>query len=289
MSNIFEEIKNSFNRGDNAIRKLIFINSAVFIVTTILGKIPFEWTKIILENLPLPHLFHVFIKQPWSLFTYIFMHANIWHILSNMLWLYFIGEIFRNLVGNKHIYQTFILGGISGGILYLIVLNIVPHYAEMNEAIRLVGASGGVTAVIIATATFIPEYEIRPFGLFSIKLKWIATIFILYNILALGNGDNDGGILAHLGGAIFGFVYVKWMKGQYFLPNLKGVFKFKKKVKRPIRDFKVNINNQSYTSKTSDAHSQKEIDSILDKISKSGYDSLTKKEKEILFKASKEL
>lgn len=289
MKSILQDIQFGFNKGNNALRKLIIINVVVFIITSILGKFPFTWSKIFLANLALPHHFQDFIRQPWSLFTYIFLHANFWHLLSNMLWLFFIGEIFRSLAGNKHIYRTFLWGGISGGILYLIVLNMLPYYADMPISIRMVGASGGVTSVIIAAAVFTPDYELRPFGLFNIQLKWIAIVFIVYNLLALGNGENDGGILSHLGGALFGYLYVKWMRGQLPLPDMSGIFKRKQSTKKPQREFKVHINANPATSKPTEMSNQREIDIILDKISKSGYDSLSQKEKEILFKASKDL
>lgn len=290
MRSLIEDIKAGFNKGNNALRKLIIINAVVFIITAILGKFPSSWIKTLLESISLPHRFQDFILQPWSILTYIFLHAGFWHILSNMLWLYFIGEIFRSFVGNKHIYRTFLWGGITGGILFLLVLNLLPHYADMTSSIHLVGASGGVTAIIVAAAVFTPEFEIRPFGLFNIKLKWIAIAFIVYNLLSLGTGDNDGGILAHLGGAIFGYLYVKWMRGLLPLPDFTGIFNFKKRGTKPNRNFKVHINpNRQPQTNSSIETSQKEIDIILDKISKSGYDSLSKKEKELLFKASKEL
>lgn len=185
MGRIFDDILNSYNKGNNAIRKLIFINVAVFVVTSILGNLPFESTKAIVRGLSLPHLFTDFIYQPWSLFTYIFLHGSIWHILSNMLFLFYIGNIFRDLAGNKHINRTFIWGGIAGGILYLILFNILPNYAEMSSSMQMVGASGGVTAVIVAAAVFTPDYELRLFGVITIKLKWIAIVKVLLDLVGL--------------------------------------------------------------------------------------------------------
>lgn len=292
MAGIIDDIKYSFNKGDNAIRKLIFINIAVFVLTAILTKIPF--TKPFVESLSLPHLFKDFIFKPWSLFSYIFLHNGIWHILSNMLFLYFIGSIFRDLAGNKHIYRNFIWGGLAGGILYLLLFNIMPPYSQMKTSMQMVGASGGVTAVIVAAAMFTPDYELRLFGVFNIKLKWIAIIRVLIDLIGFGDGNNDGGQLAHLGGAAFGFFYVRWMRGQLPLPDLTGIFKIRKKAEKPKRKYKVHINhemknNASNASSKNSQTNQKEIDMILDKISKSGYDSLSNKEKETLFRASKDL
>jgi len=293
MSGIFDDIVNSYNKGNNAIRKLIFINIAVFVITSILGNLPFESTRAIVKALSLPHLFSDFIYQPWSLFTYIFLHGSIWHILSNMLFLYFIGSIFRDLAGNKHIFRNFIWGGIAGGVLYLLIFNILPNYAGMLSSMHMVGASGGVTAVIVAAAVFTPEYELRLFGVVSIKLKWIAIIKVLLDLIGFGNGNNDGGQLAHLGGAAFGYLYVKWMQGVIVLPDLTGIFRVKRRVSKPERKFKVQYNKDPNFSNKPSAKSvtpsQREIDLILDKISQSGYDSLSKREKELLFKASKDL
>ncbi len=290
MAGVFQDIASSFNKGDSAIRKLIFIQIAVFLLFTILGR--FDALDGFLKLFALPSDASVFIRQPWSLLTYIFLHAGFFHILSNTLFLYFIGTIFRDLVGNAPIYRNFIWGGIAGGGLYLVFYNVVPGFAGQGLN-YMVGASGGVTAVIVAAAVFSPDYEIRLFGVLSVKLKWIAVFRVLMDLLNLGDGNNDGGQLAHLGGAAFGYLYVKWMRGEIKLPNLSGVFFSKPSAKKPPRPFKVHINNSEKNANKSTLNTnktpQKELDDILDKISKSGYDSLTKKEKEALFKASKEL
>jgi membrane associated rhomboid family serine protease len=289
MNSILEDIQSSFNKGNNAIRKLLFLNIGIFVLISIISKLRFMGGDVLVLKLALPHAFKFFYTQPWSLFTYIFLHGGIWHLLSNMLFLYFIGSIFRDFVGNKAIYHNFIFGGIAGGLLYLVIFSLIPPYANAIEPIRMVGASGGVTAIIVAAAVLTPNYELQLFGLFSVKLKWIALFRVLYDLIGFGDGNNDGGQLAHLGGAAFGYLYVKWLNGAIRFPILSDVFSFKRKSK-PKRKFKVHLNTQEPTvsKETNTKPSQKEIDLILDKISKSGYDSLSNKEKETLFKASKE-
>lgn len=290
MSSILDDIKASYHKGDNAIRKLLFLNIGAFVLFAIISKLKFiggdEWVL----KLALPHKFNVFYTQPWSLFTYIFLHGGIWHLLSNMLFLFYIGSIFRDFVGNKAIYHNFIWGGVVGGVLYLLIFSLLPPFSQIEGISHMVGASGGVTAIIIAAAVLTPDYELRLFGLFGVKLKWIALFRVLYDLVGFGDGNNDGGQLAHLGGAAFGYFYVKWLNGAIRFPHFSDMFAFKRKSK-PSRKFKVHINTKEKTERSdlTNKPSQREIDLILDKISKSGYDSLSKKEKELLFKASKEL
>jgi len=282
MKSIWNDIRFAYAKGNSAIRKLIIINIAVFLVFSILSKLPLPQVQSFLEQFYLPSLISSFWLQPWSLVSHIFIHSGFFHILSNMLWLFFIGRLFEDLLGNKHLFRVFILGGIVGGLLFLIVFNSVPGF--INQLPRpMVGASGGVTAVIIATAVFMPNYELRPFGLFSIQLKWIALVKVFFDLIALGNGQNDGGKLAHLGGAALGYLYIKWLRSDIRFPE----FHFFKKTTKPGRKYKVYVNPDKPKQRASkETPSQELVDQILDKISKSGYESLSKSEKEILFKAS---
>src|SRR5690606_24965388 len=180
--------------------------------TSIFGKLPIPVLKEFVSSLYLPAAFNVFIYKPWSLFTYIFLHAGVMHLLFNMLFLYFIGIILQDLLGNKHIFRIFLFGGIVGGALFLIFFNLIPGFKD-QPLLPMVGASGGVTAVIVAAAVFTPNYKVYLFGIFSISLKWIALIRVFIDLAGLGDGNNDGGQLAHLGGAFFGYLYIKVVKG----------------------------------------------------------------------------
>lgn len=266
--------------GPSATVDLVILNTAVFFAVLILSWIPF-----VNELLPLLYLkpaWNDFLWQPWSLFTYIFMHAGFFHLLGNMLWLYFIGTLLEDLIGGRHINRLFVFGGLAGGLLFLFAYNLLPMFSSQPMS-PMVGASGGVTAVILAAAVFSPRYTIYLFGVVPIQLRWIAAIRVVSDLLGLGDGMNDGGQLAHLAGAGFGYLYVLHLRGQIRLPSLPG------KKRKPIRNIKVNINHPESGSKQARKDrrpNQDEIDAILDKINQSGYDSLSREEKETLFRAS---
>jgi membrane associated rhomboid family serine protease len=293
MKSLFQDIRSFFLKGDSAVRKLIIINVAVFLFTSIFGKLPIPVLNEFISSLYLPAAFNEFIYKPWSLFTYIFLHAGVMHLLFNMLFLYFIGIILQDLLGNKHIFRIFLLGGMIGGALFLIFFNLIPGFKD-QPLLPMVGASGGVTAIIVAAAVFTPNYKVYLFGIFSISLKWIALIRVFIDLVGLGDGNNDGGQLAHLGGAFFGYLYIKIIRGEINMPNLglNRSYKYRTAKKRNPK-LKVEVNDSKiYNEKAGRSSSYKpnqdEIDAILDKISRSGYQSLSQQEKDILFRASQD-
>lgn len=257
---------NSFNpfssQNSNTI-KLVLINCIAFIVL-----FPFQfWHPEVIRFLayntesPIPLNFFTFI-------TSIIVHTEFMHLLGNMLWLYFIGSILEDLIGKKHILWLFWGGGILGNILF-------ASWAALSSTTGiLLGASGGISAILLATAIFAPGYKIFLFGVIEVQLKWIAAIKIGYDLIFLFAGFNAGGNMAHLGGYIFGLLYILEVQGKWNMPKLN----FQSTSKIPQRKTKVQINK--------DVTTQEEIDSLLDKINQSGYESLTKKEKEKLFRAS---
>ena len=288
---IWDDLKYQFNRGDSAIRKIIFINIGAFVasilITTILRFSGVESSDGILSYLYLNQNPGITLIRPWTIVTNIFMHGGFRHILSNMLWLFFIGTVFQDFGNNKRVYTTFIGGGIAGGLLFMLVYNIAPAFIGKNA--YLLGASGGVTSIIIAAAVLLPYYEFRPFGLFSIQMRWIALFRLATDFMSLPEMTNTGGTLAHLGGALFGFLYMKQIKGELNLPSLNfkipNPFKRRPKMKVDERSF---YRKSEKAGRSSDPSmpNQAEIDAILDKISQSGYESLTADEKNKLFKAS---
>jgi hypothetical protein len=187
-----------------------------------------------------------------------------------MLWLYFVGTILEDLIGSKHIIRLFFFGGILGAFFFYIFAQITGISG------LLVGASGGIAALLIATALFAPNYRVFLLGIVEIELRWIVIIKIFFDVMGLLFAYNIGGNLAHIGGYLFGLAYITEIKGMWNFPKFNNT-RFKSKPKRTAT---VNINN-------SKSPSQEEIDAILDKISANGYDSLTAKEKEKLFSASK--
>tara|TARA_B100000963_G_scaffold321654_1_gene305123 strand:- start:40154 stop:40984 length:831 start_codon:yes stop_codon:yes gene_type:complete len=262
----------------NIAEKLIVINILFFVLPYLLNGIMFlfgQQNLIYLNFLKLsPELSNIII-QPWSIVTYSFIHGGFAHILWNMLLLYFSSQFFFNLFSKQKFINTYFLGVILGGILFVLSYYIFPVFKGLN--VNLIGSSAGVMAVIIFICTYTPDQEIRIL-FFNLKLKYIGIILITLNIIQLPSG-NAGGNIAHLGGALFGFLYAFNLKKgidiatsfEIFLNYFSKLFIAKKKEKKYI-----NINVK-----------QKKIDEILDKINKSGYDSLTKEEKDFLFKAGK--
>jgi membrane associated rhomboid family serine protease len=256
-----------FSPQNSVVVNIIWANVIVYFVFLILGFFPFGRTLFDLFSFN-PH-------QPlyisfYSLVTNIFLHAGFMHLLGNMLWLYFVGTILEDLIGSKHIIRLFFFGGILGAFFFYIFAQITGISG------LLVGASGGIAALLIATALFAPNYRVFLLGIVEIELRWIVIIKIFFDVMGLLFAYNIGGNLAHIGGYLFGLAYITEIKGKWNFPKFNNT-RFKSKPKRTAT---VNINN-------SKSPSQEEIDAILDKISANGYDSLTAKEKEKLFSASK--
>jgi membrane associated rhomboid family serine protease len=256
-----------FSPLNSVVVNIIWANVIVYFLFLILGIFPFGQT-----------LFNLFSFNPhqpiyisfYSLVTNIFLHAGFMHLLGNMLWLYFVGTILEDLIGSKHIVRLFIFGGISGSLIYFI-------FAQLTGISGLlVGASGGIAALLIATALYAPNYRVFLLGIVEIELRWIVIIKIFFDVVGLLFTYNIGGNLAHIGGYLFGLAYITEIKGIWNFPK----FNYSAFNRKPKRSATVNINH-------SKSPSQEEIDAILDKISANGYDSLTAKEKEKLFSASK--
>lgn len=278
----WEKIQFEFNKGNSAIRQIIMINLGAFIFTVFVGVIarlsgfaPEE----LLTYFYIPSNLGKLIIRPWTLLTNIFFHAGFWHLLGNMILLYFIGRILEDFMDFKKIWKIFLYGGISGAMLFVISYNIFPVFNEVVGYKKLLGASGGVTAILVATGTFLPRYQIRPFGLFNVELRWVALFFVFRDLYMFPVSDNTGGLFAHIGGAIFGLIFILNLQGKITKPNLNRTSFFWDK-KRDER-----MRGPIITDKKPKPN-QDEIDAILDKISQSGYDSLSKHEKDVLFKAS---
>lgn len=275
---------NPFSRQNGALINIILLCTYVFGITALLDLSDFG--NSIVNYFRLTPKLDLLIRQPYSLVTYIFLHGGFFHLLGNMLWLYFIGVILADLTGDKHIWRLFLGGGIAGGLLFVLLYNLIPIYQNFAGANYMVGASAGVTAVIIGTAAFSPYYAIYLFGVLRVELRWIAVFRVVFDLMGVAGVDNRGGYIAHLGGAIFGLLYILHIKGTIHIPLVDAVgnaFRNRKQQKlKPVRSAKVNINTTPFQPKK---NNQEEIDRILDKINKSGYESLSKDEKETLFRA----
>ena len=283
MTTLGQDIKDKLKRL-NVLEKIIVINAVIFIVEK-LFRLPLGWLK-------LPSDFSDFILKPWSFVTYAFLHGDVLHILFNMLWLYFIGRMILNLFTPKMALNIYFLGAICGGLLFMLGYQLFPSVFGVNST--LVGASAAVRALLIFLCAYMPNQEVRFFTI-KLKLWYLGAAIVLLDVFGLFGMINQGGHLAHLGGALLGYVYAKQLaKGQdigkgfeRFMDVLVNMFKPSKK--SPLKTVHKNKSKVGGYTKAdfNEFNNQKKIDIILDKISKSGYDSLTADEKDFLFRAGK--
>ena len=301
---LLDEFKNAWNKPNNAIAQIIIINVIVFLVMLTLSiflKVSggAEIYRSLEELLMLPSDLNSFLFQPWSIITYFFLHADLFHILFNMLVLYWFGKLIVEYLGSDKVISLYVLGGLAGGLLYLIIYNTLPFY-ESQQISRMLGASAGVYAIITAAATLLPNYTFHLLLIGPVKIKYIAFFYVILSF-SQTVGANAGGEWAHLAGAAMGYVYIKQIqKGQdlggwilQIIDFFKSFFRQSSKIKvthrsKPRKKAKAateaNHNRSPPSTHTSE---QDEIDAILDKISQKGYESLTKEEKQKLFNASK--
>ncbi|RLD59868.1 MAG: rhomboid family intramembrane serine protease [Bacteroidetes bacterium] len=290
--NIVDEIKYSFKKGDSLTR-LIYVNLGFFLFIKIVEVFAFlfnspEISRAVISWLALPADLSQLITRPWTVFTYMFLHEGFMHFLFNMLWLFWLGKIFLEYLDGKKLVGIYLLGGLSGAFLFILFYNVFPAYKlVVNQAI-LLGASASVLAIVVAIAFYVPNYTINLFLIGRVKLKYIAGATVFLSVLNVAS-SNSGGNIAHLGGALYGYLFIsQYLRGRDiaksytdFFESVISIFKPRKKMKvtykKPKTDMEYN---------TEKAKKQEEINKILEKISKSGYDSLSKKEKEILFNMS---
>jgi membrane associated rhomboid family serine protease len=296
---MFDEFKSAFQRPNNAHVQLIIVNVVIFLIIGFfwvigdISKAP-AFADFLYDQFTIPPTFVEYLTRPWTLITYMFAHSrgDIFHILFNMLVFYWFGRLFVEYLGSDKLVALYILGGITGGVFYLLMFNTVPYYIERSGFSGMVGASAALYAIVVATATLIPNYTFFLLFLGPVRIKYIAGFYVVISFLGTTQ-SNAGGNLAHLGGALMGFVYLKQLQaginwGSWITATLdwiKDLFTSKPKVKVTYRseEPKKAKSAKVTVSKTS----QDEIDAILDKISDRGYESLTKEEKEKLFNASK--
>ena len=280
-----DDLKYQYNKGDSAVRRLVFINVAVFLLIMLarviarLWKVDAEVFDHILQYLYLPAGFSELMYKPWSLITYMFLHAGFFHILGNMIMLWVVGNIIEGFLGKNKVYQIYLLSGLLGGVLHIIMYTFFPALAETQHLVNTLGASGAVMGIMVATITLLPEYQIRLMLIGVIKLRWIVIGLLVLNILSLG-GPGNTSYTVHIGGALIGFLYIRYIQGRlgFTLPKIKNPFKRSK--------LKVERNKTRVNTYVKHNANQDEVDAILDKISRSGYGSLTQQEKDVLFRAS---
>ncbi|MCC2547861.1 rhomboid family intramembrane serine protease [Hymenobacter sp. BT175] len=294
---IINDIRTAFSRRDNALNQLLLINVLVFAGLMLFGAIrflssggPIDTFRPVLAWLAVPSEPSRLLTRPWTLLTYSLVHIAPLHILFNLLNLYWFGALVREYLGNRKLVSLYVLGALAGAVLYLLAYNLLPRF--QSQYAILYGASASVTAIIVGGATLLPNYTFNVIFIGPVRIKYIAAVVVLMSIVGI-NGGNVGGDIAHLGGAILGFVFIKQLQAGRDLgrpvqavgdwidnllhgrPNLRVTHR-DRPAATPAKGKSGGLVNPM----------QEEIDVILDKISRSGYESLSKEEKQKLFRAS---
>ncbi len=286
---IKEELIESFKNG-TTLTKLIYINLGVFLVISIaqallsLFNVNTEWV----DSLMLPAQVSTFAHRPWSILTYMFFHKSFIHILFNLLMLYWFGKLFLQYCSQHDLVGLYILGGIAGGATYIIAFNLLPKFAPVVGLSMLLGASASVMAITIATAVFAPNQTMRLVLIGDVKIKWIALVSVLISLMQI-NAENAGGELAHIGGAIAGYIFaIEYKKGKNITDWINNILhRAANLIHGAGRKPKTKVSHTNMESDQEYNYRKKqendEIDKILDKIKSSGYESLSDDEKGKLF------
>jgi len=297
---------------ESLVQRLIFINVAVFLLINLVAIIAL-WFDIdfLLYRYSDTYAVSKFthwltassslietLQRPWSVISYMFLHKNFWHLVFNMIFLLFAGQLFTRFLGERRLLSIYIFGGLSGLGLYMLAYSLIPYF-HSEYGTPIMGASASVMAIFIATAAYQPNLPVALPFVGSVKLKYIALIYLIMDFVEIRNGANAGGHIAHLGGALYGFysIYLfKRGKDIYFdlfplLHKIKSVFSTNKGLKVNYRSKKAKPHSRSksqsdYEYNANKKETEKRVDEILDKISKSGYESLNKEEKDFLFRQS---
>lgn len=293
MTRFLDNLKNNFKNG-NVLIKIIFINAFVYIALMVLSLFLNDWNfqKYIALNVALASEPSVIVWHPWTIFTYMFVHFDFFHVLFNMIFLYGFGQLFLNFFSPKNLGSLYILGGVGGGILFILAYNFLPF---LPSAGIMVGASASAMAIVFAVAFYVPNMYVNMFLLGRIKILYIALGLLVIDLIFAGTGNNQGGHISHIGGALIGFLYAKqFAKGKDitrwltdFINKLSNLFKPRQKKTLHKTKFEQNVPRNDYDYNGQKAQKEADIDKILDKIKASGYSSLTKDEKKQLFDASK--
>ncbi len=296
MSNIIEEIKSSFSKG-SFLTRLIYINIGVFVIVKLLSAVLslLGSSTFWITYLELPAFFHTLIKQPWSIITYMFMHHDIIHLIFNLLTLYWFGKIFTNYFSQKQLVGLYFLGGIGGATFYIIAYNIVSSLNAHIFFSYLIGASASVMAIIFALVRYIPDEEVNIALIGPVKLKYLGLGMLILDLIGT-TSVNAGGSIAHIGGALTGFLFanfilnsgkditepvnkvITWIN-DLFKQNKKPKFTVHKNTSKTDEEWNIENNNRK-------RENNEEIDRILEKIKKSGYANLSDEEKKRLFDLS---
>ena len=293
----WNDIKAFYLRGTSLMR-LIYINVGVFVLVKLISLFLILFnvnTTLLTTYLELPSNLTTLLHQPWSIITYMFLHADVMHVFFNMISLYWFGRIVLERVSQKQLVALYALGGLAGAALYLLSYNIFPYFAVVVNSSYLLGASGAVVAVCVAAATLMPNYPIRLMLIGEVKLVWLAIAMVAISVFGI-TGNNAGGEFAHIGGAALGYFYARaWMRGKDYSRPVTSAIDWLTNLFKRTPKIKVNKGGKQTSARMkTDAEYNREkraneaaIDAILDKIKQRGYESLSAEEKRELFDRSK--
>lgn len=305
---LMDELRMHWRTGGSLIR-LVLVNVLVFVALLVahLVMIPFAGDRAIADFLFDTRVMHWLqstyvwsdlMYRPWTVVTYMFVHVDFFHIFFNLLMLWFSGRLFMDLLGGRRLVGNYLLGGISGWLLYALAYNYVPGLRAYSDGRDILGASAAVMGVFIGIASFRPNMLVNLLIFGEVRLKWIALIYVVLDLVSIRQGMNSGGHLAHIGGALYGYLATTqlergrdWSGGLVnSIERIGSIFSRKKGSKlrvekmdrrkvRVVEDAEFNAGKRL---------KEERVNAILDKISRSGYDSLSKEEKDFLFRASHE-
>lgn len=291
MEDIFTKLKQSFRNG-GILTKLIYINVGIFLLIRVVGVIflLFNIQGIpILSFLELPSSVTAILLKPWTLFTYMFTHYDFLHILFNMLWLYWFGHIFLQFFSGRQLGGLYLLGGLAGAVFFILAYNTLPYFRPFAPFSALIGASASVMAIVFAISFYRKDLEINLFLIGRIKLIYLALGTLVIDFLAIAS-DNAGGHIAHIGGALLGVLYALQMKqGKDLTKPINKMVDWFVNIRKPKSKMRVTYKRGETEYDYNERKNRKnaEIDQILEKLKRSGYDSLSSEEKKKLFDASK--
>jgi membrane associated rhomboid family serine protease len=287
---IWADIKRTFRQG-SVLTRLIYINLGVFLLVKIIGVLFFLANQAVPLDvwLSIPSDMQMLLRRPWTPVTYMFMHTGFLHLLFNILGLYWFGRLFLYHFEGDKLLSVYLLGGLAGAAIFVLAYNIFPVFNAANSI--MMGASASVFAILMAIAVYDPQREIHLFFIGRFPLKYISAFYVVISIISI-SGINPGGNLAHLGGAAWGWFYISQLRRgkdrsfgiAAFVDKVAGLFKRKERMEVT---FKQPPPRNDFEYKRQENLKQEEINRILDKIAESGYESLTKQEKEILFRQGK--
>lgn len=284
-----------------ALSQLIVANIAVWFVLAIVQLFGFLlepagtrgdqlWLDSALQWIGVPASIPNLLMKPWTIFTYMFVQEGFWHLFFNMIWLYWFGKIFMEFMPGSKIYLIYLIGGISGAFTFILAYNVFPVFQDTIQLSTTIGASASVLAITIATAVLVPDYTVNLLFIGPVKIKYIAIFTVILDVLMIRSG-NAGGHFAHIGGAISGALFILFIRKD--IARRLGLFKLGSVLGSPFRRKPLHtvhrkgrpLSDEEYNKQK--VVKQQKIDHILDKISRSGYTSLSAEEKEILFNSSK--